>query len=284
MVLPVEIIAFSQKIVYDKVMESLQYSMERYIMTHQIQKANFGKRTAAWLFDGILVGILAVAFGVLLSWLLGYDGYSTRLDQAYTTYESRYGVTFDMSLEQYEAMTQEDRDNYYAAYNALIADEEAMYAYNMMISLTLVIVSLGILLALVLWEFVMPLWLGHGRTLGKKIFGLCLVRSDGVKMNTMQLFTRSILGKYSIETMIPVLILLMIFWGTMGVVGPAVLFGLAAGQLASVLFTRHNCAIHDLLSGTVVADYPSQTIFDSTEDLIAYQKKAAADQAARAAY
>ena len=253
-------------------------------MTHQIQKANFGKRTAAWLFDGIMVGILAVAFGVLLSWLLGYDGYSRTLEEAYAHYESQYGVTFELTLEQYEAMTEAEQANYNAAYEALVADEEAMQAYNMMISLTMVIVSIGILLALVLWEFVMPLWLGHGRTLGKKIFGLCLVRSDGVKMNTMQLFTRSILGKYSIETMIPVLIALMIFWGTMGVLGPVVLFALGAGQLASVLFTRHNCAIHDLLAGTVVVDYASQTIFGSTEDLIEHQKKLAAHRAARAPY
>lgn len=253
-------------------------------MNHQIQKASFGKRTAAWLFDGIMVGILAVAFGVLLSWLLGYDGYSRTLEEAYTHYETQYGVTFEMTLEQYEAMTEAEQANYNAAYEALVADGEAMQAYNMMISLTMVIVSIGILLALVLWEFIMPLWLGHGRTLGKKIFGLCLVRSDGVKMNTMQLFTRSILGKYSIETMIPVLIALMIFWGTMGVLGPVVLFALGAGQLASVLFTRHNCAIHDLLAGTVVVDYASQTIFKSTGDLIEHQKKLAAERAARAPY
>ncbi len=253
-------------------------------MKHQIQKANFGKRTAAWLFDGILTGILAVAFGVLLSWLLGYDSYSRTMDEAYAHYESQYGISFEITLEQYEAMTEEARSNYNAAYDALIADETAMHAYNMMISLTMVIVSLGILLALILWEFVVPRWLGNGQTLGKKIFGLCLIRNDGVKMNTLQLFTRSILGKYSIETMIPVLIVLMIFWGTMGILGPVVLFALGIGQLASVLFTRHNCAIHDLLAGTVVADYASQTIFETTEDLIAYQKRVAADRANRAPY
>jgi len=253
-------------------------------MTHNLQKASLWKRIAAWLFDSILTGILAVAFGVLISWLLGYDSHSQTLDQAYARYENQYGVSFEMTQEQYEAMSQAEQENYNAAYDALIADEEAMYAYNMMMSLTLVIISLGVLLAVVLWEFLVPLWLGHGRTLGKKIFGLCLVRSDGVRMNTMQLFTRSILGKYSMETMVPVLILLMIFWGTMGVLGPAVLFALGAGQLASVLFTRHNCAIHDLLAGTAVVDYASQTIFDSTEDLIEYQKKVAADRAARAPY
>lgn len=253
-------------------------------MANDLQKANFWKRTAAWMFDGILTGILAVAFGLILSALLGYDGYSDTLDAAYGHYENQYGIVFDVSQTEFEAMTEAEKENYNAAYDALISDEDAMHAYNMMLSLTLVIITLGILLAVVLWEFVIPLRFGNGQTLGKKIFGLCLVRSDGVKMNTMQLFTRSILGKYTIETMIPVLILLMLFWGTMGVTGTAVLFALAAAQLACLLISRTNSAIHDFLAGTVVVDYASQTIFRTTEDLIAYQKRVAAERAARSPY
>ena len=253
-------------------------------MTQDMQIANIWKRMAAWLFDGIMTGVIAVAIGVLLSALLGYDGYSARLDEAYEKYENEYSVTLEISLETYEAMTEAERENYDSAYAALIGDDDAMYAYNMMISLSLVIISLGLLFAVVLWEFVIPLWLGHGRTLGKKIFGLCLVRNDGVQMNTMQLFTRSILGKYSIETMIPVLVGLLIFWGTMGVAGMVVLLSLTIGQVLSILVTKSHSAIHDLLAGTVVVDYASQTIFRTTEDLIAYQKKAAAERAARSPY
>ena len=253
-------------------------------MAHELQTANIWKRAAAWLFDSILVGVLAVLFGMLLSALLGYDNYSNTLDEAYAKYESQYGITFEITQEQYEKLTDGERGSYDAAYTALISDEQAMYAYNMMISLSLVVISLGVLLAVVLWEFVIPLWLGHGRTLGKKIFGLCLVRNDGVQMNTLQLFTRSILGKYAIETMIPVLILLMIFWGTMGVMGTAVLAVLTIGQLVSLLATRTHSAIHDWLAGTVVVDYASQTIFRTTQDLIEYQKRIAAQRAARANY
>ena len=63
-----------------------------------------------------------------------------------------------------------------------------------------------------------------------------------------------------------------------------ILFVLAVGQLACVIFTRGNCAIHDLMAGTIVVDYASQTIFKTTEDLIAYQKRMAAERAARAPY
>ena len=253
-------------------------------MAHELQTAHIWKRLAAWMFDNILLGILAVGFGLILSALLGYNSHSRVLDDAYADYEAEYSVSFEISRTDYEAMTQAQRDNYNAAYEALIADGDAMYAYNMMISLSLVIISLGVLLAVMVWDFLIPLKLGNGQTLGKKIFGLCLVRCDGVKMNTMQLFARSVLGKYAIETMIPVLIVLMIFWGTMGVMGTVVLAALAVGQGICLLVTGSNSAIHDLLAGTAVVDYASKTIFGSAEELLEYQKKLAAERSARAPY
>ena len=253
-------------------------------MATDLQKASFWKRTAAWMFDGILIGILTVACGVLLSWVLGYDTHSQNLENAYERYENQYGVVFEISLEEYEAMTAEARANYDAAYAALIADEAAMYDYNMMLNLTLVILSVSVLLATAVIEWLVPLYFGNGQTLGKKIFGLALMRTDGVRMNNMQLFTRAILGKFTVETMIPVLIILMIYWGTMGVAGTVVLFALFFGQLGCLLFTRTKSAIHDLLAGTVAVDFASQTIFASTEDLIAYKKRVAAEKAARASY
>lgn len=253
-------------------------------MNHDLQKAGMWKRVAAWMFDGILLSVLAVGCCFLMSALLGYDGYSDRLDQAYAVYETEYGITFDITQQQYEAMTEEQRLAYDAAYEALIADEDAVHAYNMMLSLTLVIISLGILLAVLLWEFCIPLWLGNGQTLGKRIFGLCLVRSDGVRVNTMQLFARTVLGKYTIETMIPVYLLLMLFWGTMDLTGTLIILVLGLAQLLCLLLTRQNAAIHDLLAGTAVVDMASQTIFNCTEDLILWQKQLAADRAAKADY
>ena len=253
-------------------------------MGNDLQKASMWKRIAAWMFDGILLSILVVGFGFLLSWLTGYDNCSDTLDRAYARYETEYGVVFQISQAEYQSMTELQRENYDAAYAALTADEEAMRAYNLMLNLSLVVITLGILLALVTWEFLIPLKLGNGQTLGKKIFGLALVRTDGVQLNTMQLFTRTILGKFTIETMVPVYLLLMLLWGTMDLTGTVILLALLAAQLGCVAFTRTNAAIHDLLAGTAVVDLASQTIFRTTQDLIEYQKKIAAERAARQAY
>jgi len=199
-------------------------------MVYDLQKAGLWKRIAAWMFDGILTGILAVAFALLLSALLGYDSYSQALEADYEKYEQEFGVIFDITQEEYLSMAEEAQQNYDAAYQALVADESVLYHYNMTLNLTMIITSVGILLAVLLWEFLIPLWLGNGQTLGKKIFSLCLVRNDGVKLNTLQLFTRSLLGKYTVETMVPVCILMMLFWGITGLPGTLCLLVLGQGS------------------------------------------------------
>lgn len=253
-------------------------------MVNDLQKAGIWKRIAAWMFDMILLSVIAVGFVYLLSVALGYDGYSNTLNEAFARYETEYGVVFDIAHEEYQTMTEDQKQNYDTAYAALIADDEAMYAYHMMLNLTLLITSGGILLGIMLWEFMIPLWLGNGQTLGKKIFSLCLVRNDGVQINTMQLFVRALLGIFTIETMIPVYILLMLFWGTIDLTGTAIILALLIAQVLCLALTGNHSAIHDLLAGTVVVDMSSQTIFRTTEDLIAYQKKVAAERAARQAY
>lgn len=250
----------------------------------ELQKANGWKRIAAWILDIILLCILTVGAVYLLSAVVGFDAYDAKLQAAYDSYESQYGVTFSIDQQTYEAMTDAERENYNAAYDALIADEEAMYAYNMVVNLSLLLVTLGILLATLILEFIIPLLLKNGQTVGKKCFSLGIVRIDGVKMNTLQLFARTILGKYTIGTMIPVYIAMMLFWGSLDAIGLVLLAALVIAQAICVAVTRNNSTIHDLLAGTVVVDISSQQVFESTEDLIAYTKRIHAERAQRQEY
>jgi uncharacterized RDD family membrane protein YckC len=253
-------------------------------MITDLQKASAWKRLAAGIFDMILLCILAVGCVWLLNTVLGYDSYNADLEQSYADYEARYGVTFDITASEYEALSQQQQDQYDAAYAALTADERVLYTYNMVINLILLSTTFGILLAVLVLEFAVPLWLKNGQTIGKKVFALGLMRTDGVRMNNLQLFTRTILGKFTIEIMIPVYIVIMIFFNAIGIVGPVVLGLIAIVQLACIVATRTNSQIHDLLAGTVVVDLSSQMICKTTEDLLAYQKKIAAEQAARQDY
>ena len=253
-------------------------------MISDLQKASIWKRVSAAMFDAILVGILAVGVAYLLAVVTDYDGYNRTMNDAFSGYEQQYGVTFEMTEEQYAAMTDAERERYNEAYDALCRDDEAMYAYNMMVNLTLLISTFGILAAFLASEFAVPLWLGHGQTLGKKIFGICLMRTDGIKISAPLLFIRTVLGKYTVETMIPVLIIVMIFFNMIGIVGPLVLALILVLEIVLLAVTQTNSAIHDILAKTVVVDYLSQRIFENEEELIEFKKELHAERAARTEY
>lgn len=253
-------------------------------MMYDLQKASMWKRISAFLFDAILLGIAAVLFAWCLSTALGYDGYNEALDAAYARYGEMYGVNLNLSLTEYDALSAQEMEKLNAAYAALSADEEAIRAYNMIVNLTLVITSLGILAGFAVMELIIPMKLGNGQTLGKKIFGIGLMQQDGVKVNGRVMFVRTILGKYTLETMIPVLLGMMIWFGILGLAGTLVILGIGLVQALMLIITRKRLVIHDALATTVAVDIGSQMIFDSREALIAYKEKIHAEQAARAAY
>ena len=250
-------------------------------MEHALQKASLGKRIAAGILDGILICILATGFAFLLSVLLGYDGYYQTLTDGYSRYETQYGVSYDIPREE---LSDADREKWDAAYKALSQDEEVIQAYNVVLNLTLVIASVAILLSVLAWEFAVPLLLHNGQTVGKKVFSLGLVRVDGVQVTNLQLMVRALLGKFAVEIMIPVFVILMAFWGISGLIGPIVLLALLVAQGICLCVSKTNALLHDQMAGTAVVDISSQRIFRSTEDLIAYQKQVAAERAARQTY
>lgn len=253
-------------------------------MVYDLQKASMWKRASAWLLDMILLGIVAVGFAWLISGTMHFDTYSGALDEAYLKYETQYGMSFSITQEEYAAMTDAQRQSYIDGYNALAADADAMYAYNMLISLSLLITSLSLLMAYLILEFFLPLRFRNGQTVGKKIFGVALMRTDGVKISAFQLFARTVLGKYTIETMVPVLLVMLIFWGSIGITGTAILVGLLILQIALMSVSRTNSAIHDVLAGTVAVDMASQMIFGSQEDMLSYRQRINAEHAARQDY
>lgn len=249
-----------------------------------IQRANMWRRGAAWALDMILLAVVAAGMMFLLSSLLNYDRYSTIVNDAYIRYEEEYGVTFEISQEEYEAYSEEKKQAWDIAYEALVTDEEAMQAYNMTVNLILIMTTGGILVAMLLLHILVPLLLKNGQTVGKKAFGLGVIRQDGVKMNNIQLFVRTILGKFTVETMIPVYIILMILWGKIGILGPGILLALLTAQCICMRLSLNNAAIHDLISGTVVVDLGMQKVFHSSEELVEYTKKVHAERAARQNY
>ena len=253
-------------------------------MTNDIQKAGLWKRFAAGILDGILLAVLAAGIAFLLGAFLGYDGYTTTWNERCAYYEEQYSTSFQITEEQYKSLSPQEKENYDKAYEALIQDDDAVKAYNMMRSMPLLIITGGILVACLLLEFALPMFFGNGQTIGKKVFGLGVVRVDSVRTTPLQMFVRTVLGKFTIEIMIPVYVAHMIFFGVTGPIGTLFLGALLVAQILIMALNHNNSLIHDLLAGTVVVDVASQMIFRDTQDLIDYKKRISREQSNRQTY
>lgn len=250
-------------------------------MLCDLQKASILKRISAWILDMILICVLATGFAFLISRMTNYDGFTKSLQEDYQAYEEKYNIKIDIAYEEYQKLTEEELSRFQAAEAELTKDKEIAKLYSVVTSLTLVITSLGIFLSVFLLEFLVPLFLKDGQTVGKKIFGIGVMSAEGVRISSVALFIRSVLGKYTLEIMVPVLIAVMIFFGMIGIGGTLVLGALLILQIVLLIATKTNSAIHDVLSGTVTVDMASQMIFESKEELIARKKALAAERAAR---
>ena len=249
-----------------------------------LQKANFGKRIIAAIFDGILLSIIAVGLAAVLSTAFGYDGYINTVQSVRDEYQKEYNVDFAKSAEKYSELTEAERENFLKADEAFRKDQRVVYAYNMLISLTMLITTIPLLIAFVVIEFLVPKLLGNGQTLGKKIFGIALMHTEGIEITGVQLFARAVLGKFAIELMIPLSMIFMILTQMIGVVGIAVLLAILVAQIICLVSSKTNSLIHDVMSATVAVDMASQRIFKDREALLNYTKRIAAEKAAKADY
>ncbi len=230
------------------------------------------KRIAAALLDFFLLIIVASAVIILLMAVFNINGQSEGFQSRCDEFEQIYGTDFDMSGEDYAALDEAGKKTYDDAAAALSADEQANYYFSMIINLTLLSVTLGLFFGYLVTEFILPLVLKNGQTLGKKAFGIAVMREDGVRISAVQLFARTVLGKFTIETMVPVFILIMLYFDLMGIVGIAVLLGIAILQLVLLIVNKTRTPIHDLLAHTVAVDLQSQMIFDTPEELLEYKQ------------
>ena len=251
-------------------------------MSISIQTANIWKRISAWMFDAIMAIMLALGCCLIVVTAINFDSvvnkYNAYLQQYRIEYGAQYDVDLNLSEEDYNKFSAQEKEAYdekrAEAQNemdkALAQDEGFIEISSKLFSSTLFIIAVGILGSHLILHVLVPLLFKNGQTLGKKIFGLAVVRSNSVKASNLVLFIREIIGLYAMETMFPLLIVLMIYFGYLGIIGTATLLLFLILQLGVMIKTPTNSSIHDLLSDTIVVDLLSQRIFETEEERVEY--------------
>lgn len=253
-------------------------------MAISIQKASFWKRISAFMFDIIVTIMLAMGFATVINVFCGYDQKTAELNAYYTKYEQSYGVDFTINEEDFNQLTTEQQALYTEANKALQGDAGFQKTSQEIFNLTMLMYGGGAFLAFIVWYFVIPLFFGYGRTMGKRIFGLAVIRTNCVKVSAPVLFIRTVVGMFAIETMMPLALLIMIGFNMMGIVGLITIGLLGILQVGMLISTQNNSSIHDLLTDTVVVEFMSQQIFDTQEDLMHFVQEEHAKAVENAEY
>lgn len=242
-----------------------------------IQKAGLLKRFSSFLFDFILLVLLSSLFIWLLATITGYNAYNTRLIEDYERYEEKHSVSFSITSDEYNAYTEEEKALYDRAYEDLLGDGDAVSNYTRVTFLTFFNVLFGVFLSFLILEFIIPLLFKGGVTLGKKIFGLSVMRSGGWRVNWVSLFVRTFTGKYLIETALPLALFLILLFSSSSSLIPLIIAFIFIVNILLVFCTPLNLAIHDFVADTVVVD-TKQKIYESREEAEINQRGEESDE------
>ena len=248
-----------------------------------IQKASFSKRIFAFLADIIVAAILTAGIYLLMSTVLGVDKYNDKYNEIIRRYEEEYGVLFSdtakMTREEYDRLPEQERKNYEAAVAAANADDEANAAIKASYGISFSIFAGGIVVSALLLEFLIPAFTGDGRTLGKLLFGLGVMRTGCTKLSRPVLFVRGVVGKGILEAALPAAVLVTSISGVTGIFGLILIGIFIVAEIVSFVRSGGSTMLHDVLADTVVIDWASQRIFNTEQERDEYEKKAAASAA-----
>lgn len=243
-----------------------------------LQKASVSKRLAAFMIDFFIFILLFSLIASLCSFIFGFGSSVEAFFDIYDKYKEKYELDdlYTQNYDEYMKLPDDVKLRYEAATEEFEKSGDAARVYELLIEIAIkafFIISISILFSFVVTELAVPLFLKNGQTLGKKLFAIGIMRLDGVKITNFQLFVRAIVGKCIIETLIPVMFILLSFFGALGGLGYLVVALFVLVQAIMFIVTKNKYGLHDALAVTVAVDMQTQMIFNSHEELIAYKTK-----------
>ncbi|MCQ2435538.1 MAG: RDD family protein [Clostridia bacterium] len=250
-----------------------------------LQKASILKRISALILDVILLCIVFAGAATLISRITGFDEVSEKYTAYYSELCEEYGIDPELTTDELDAMPADEYEAYKKACDdasrAFAANDEQMRNYSLMTILSVAIVTFGLLISYLILEFAIPMVFKNGQTVGKKVFGIGVMHSNSVRINGIALFIRTILGKYTIETMIPALIIVMALFSSTDIFRLLLIALIFVSNIVLFFATKAHTPIHDVLSKTVTVDLSSQMIFPSYDEMVKAKNAAHADEVRR---
>jgi uncharacterized RDD family membrane protein YckC len=229
-------------------------------LTIAIQSASLSKRFSAFLTDIFVFAILFLLTARLFSALFGYDSGRHSLEAAYQSYADKYGISLDITEEEFEKLSSSQKELYYLADEEIAKDSDLNALYKRITILGISTLTASILLSCIISELIIPLFLKNGQTLGKKAFGIALTDKSSRKIKNSALFIRAMLGKFLLGYFLFALCIYMTLFGIFTPFPSLILILVFFFNAILCLLTKNKISLADILSGTVVCDLECQII------------------------
>lgn len=230
------------------------------------KQAKIVKRFAAWVVDIILIVILWTGISFITTVAYNYDHHLEVVQEKYIEYNL---ATYDEEKKEYIYADIENdplaKENYFL----LVNDNEYIESYHKVNVGQIVILSTGLFGSLLVFEFILPLFLKHGRTIGMRFFGIGYVTDEDIDVTHKEVFVRFMFGKLAICGFIPLTGYLMFALNTdfkgMGLI---LLIGVPILNLILSCITEEKRGIHDYLARVKPIDNDCQIYVKTKEELI----------------
>lgn len=217
-------------------------------------------RLAAFLIDAIVFVILFTGVLYLISLIMDFDAHYALLQEEY----KKVGyLIFNEEKEKWEFLTS-TAPNYEEVTKLVTENKVIMEELFFVNSFSVKSPLIAIAIVLLVVEFIIPLILRNGQTIGMKVFSIGLISNTGIAISPIQLFARCFIGKMAVLGIIPALGILYIFLNySGGLLGSLIVLVIYGINLFLLIRSKNNTGIQDLIANVIPVD-AKETIFYRT--------------------
>lgn len=225
------------------------------------KKPTWFKRILASFLDLILFAVLLTGMMLLLSYVIGYQHDLELLTQKYI----EYGVYILNKDGQYEFCS--EASSCMDAWKAFNQDALAIQYYDSVAMKTLPITIGGVFLSELILEFIIPLFLKNGRTIGMFCLGIAYLDKKDIQITHIQLFIRFLFGKFIVVSVLPLFCFYLHFFNIWPTYGLVACLAFVIGNLIMKFVTERRVGFADAIGSMYMVENEAQVYVKTTEEL-----------------
>ena len=221
-------------------------------------------RFAAFIIDAILLVILLTGCLYIFSMIFQYDAHLATLESEYIK-EGYLILNVEKNIYEYLAET---APNYNAVLESVKNNQVILQEQQYLATYTTNVPALSIAIVLLILEFIVPLFLKNGQTVGMKVFKIALISNNNIRISSLQLFARCLIGKIAILGVIPMFAISYILINpTGGLLGTIILIIIAIIQITTIVKSKNHAGIQDIIAQVYPVNFAETVIYRNKEEL-----------------